>query len=187
MTAFAIGNADAVKPTGKKPAPEPIQITTFVLRAGITADKPFHEPPQKTWETESPWVIVARRAANLPDPPTPSNLRRPTKQAKPHTQSPPKEDKRLILRMGQEHEWRRLSPVTIKKIVTEKAWVAPSAVLAMTQVRSGLAIECASEALRETLLRVRPSLQMDEITIEPASDWTSHSSACTTLYSNIRG
>ena len=34
-------------------------------------------------------------------------------------------------------------------------------------------MECASDALRESILGVGPSLQKEEITIEPASDWTS--------------
>ena len=95
---------------------------------------------------------------------------------------PPKEDERFFLSMGREHQWRTLSPVTIKKLITEKAGVAPSAIIAMTQVRSGLAMECASDALRESILGVGPSLQKEEITIEPASDWTSamvtHISTC---------
>ena len=75
--------------------------------------------------------------------------------------------------MGREHQWRRLSPVTIKKLITEKAGVAPSAIIAMTQVRSGPAMECASDSLRESILGVGPSLQKKEIKIEPASDWIS--------------
>lgn len=72
--------------------------------------------------------------------------------------------------MGQEHQSRKLSPVTIKKIITEKAGVAPSAIIAMTQVRVGLEMEFASHVLRESILGVGPSFQKGETKIEPSSD-----------------
>ena len=173
VTAFAIGKTNAKINIGKKPAPETTQEPIPGPRATKPAEKPRHELPPKPRENASPWVTVARKAAKLPDPPVNLVKHRPVVHTKPKKQEPPKEDKRLFLRLGQGHQWRKLSPVTIKKIVTKKAGVAPSAIIAMTQVRSGLAIECASDALRETILSVGASLQKEDITIEPASDWTS--------------
>lgn len=77
--------------------------------------------------------------------------------------------------------------VTIKKLVAERAEVAPSAIIAMTQVSSGLAIECALNALRETNLRVGPSFQKDNINIEPASNWKSVIVPHIPIYSRTMG
>lgn len=170
---FAIGKEDTTTPRGKNPNHAEPQITTSVPRATKIIEKPRLVLPQKPQVNASPWVTVARKAAKLPDPPANLAKRTPQAQTKRAEQEPPKEDKRLFLRIGQEHQWRKLSPVTIKKMVTERAGVAPSAIIAMTQVRSGLAMECASDALRETILRVGPSFNKEDITIEPASDWTS--------------
>ena len=88
-------------------------------------------------------------------------------------QEPPKEDKRLILRLGQDHDWRRLSPVKIKKLITERAGIAFSAIKNIHQVRSGLAIECVPDALKETILEIWQSFQQEKITIEAALDYIS--------------
>lgn len=94
-----------------------------------------------------------------------------------HTKTPPerptKEDKRLFLRLNKDHEWRKLSPLSIKKIITERAGIAASAIMEMYQVRSGMAFECASDALRESILRVASSFQKENAKIEPASEWSS--------------
>ena len=173
VTEFAIGNNTLHKPPSKTPYPDVTQITKSVPRATKTTEKPLLVLPQKPQVSASSWVTVARKAAKLPDPPVNLVKRNPAKQTNAARQDPPKEDKRLFLRIGRDHLWRQLSPVTIKKIVTERAGVAPSAIIAITQVRSGLAIECASDALRETILRVGPSFQKEDMAIEPASNWTS--------------
>ena len=173
VTEFAIGNTDSIKTQSKIPYPDLTQITTSMPRVTETTEKPLLTLPQKPQVSASQWATVARKAVKLPDPPVNRVKLRPTTQSKAARQDPPKEHKRLFLRVRQEHPWRTLSPVTIKKIVTKRAGVAPSAIIAMTQVRSGLAIECASDALRETILRVGPSFHKENMTIEPASDWTS--------------
>ena len=173
VTEFAIGKHNTTSTQCKNSYPIVPQITTSVPRVTKIIEKPRPVLPQKPQVNASPWVTVARKVAKLPDPPANPAKRMPQAQLKRAEQEPAKEDKRLFLRIGQEHQWRKLSPVTIKEIVTERAGVAPSAIIAMTQVRSGLAIECASDALRETILRMGPSFNKENITIEPASDWTS--------------
>lgn len=116
---------------------------------------------------------MARKAAELPNTPAQLVRRRPVALTRPVGQGSPKKDKRLFLRIGIEHQWRTLSSVTIKKIIPEKAGVAPSAILVMTQVRSGLAIEYTSGALRESMLRVGSSMEMEKVTIKSSSEWMS--------------
>ena len=43
----------------------------------------------------------------------------------------------------------------------------------MYPVRSGIALECASDVLRDTIIGIAPSLQKDNIVIDEASKWTS--------------
>ena len=173
VTEFAIGKHNTDPPPCKNSYPIMPQITTSAPRVTKIIEKTRPVLPQKPQVSASPWVTVARKAAKLPDPPAILTKRMTPAQSKRAGKETPKEDKRLFLRVGQDHQWRKLSPVTIKKMVTERAGVAPSAIIALTQVRSGLAMECASDALRETILRVGPSFQQENITIEPASDWTS--------------
>ncbi|KHJ31413.1 putative eka-like protein [Erysiphe necator] len=85
----------------------------------------------------------------------------------------PKEDKRLFLRLRPDHAWRKLSPIAIKKMITEKAGVAATAITALYSARSGYAIECVSDALRDTILTAGKSLGDTDAIIEAASDWTS--------------
>ncbi|KAI0996223.1 hypothetical protein K3495_g11956 [Podosphaera aphanis] len=173
VTAFAIGNAQVREPPCKDPHPR----TNTVTIAGPKVIKPAEGPnlalPKRPQETKFPWVTIARKAAKLPSPPKGPTFQKPTSQKKPAEQDSLKEDKRLFLRLALENEWRKLSLATIKKIITERAGVAPSAILAMSQVRSGLAIECASDVPRESILRVASALEKDNLTIEAASNWTS--------------
>lgn len=60
-----------------------------------------------------------------------------------------------------------------QKIVADLARVAISAIASIYQVRSGMAIECVSDALREWVLGSATSLQKDGIILEAASDWKS--------------
>lgn len=173
VTAFAIGHINPNFPPSKKPITNASQIITSAPKMTRITETPHHVLPRRPQVIESAWATVARKAATLPDPPANLAKRRPVTLTNSAGKEPIKDDKRLFLRMGRDHEWRLLSPVTIKKLVTERAGVAPSAIIAMTQVRSGLAIECTSDALRETILRVGPSFQKENIIIEPASDWTS--------------
>lgn len=173
VTEFAISNINTNLPPGKKPHTNTSQVTHFVPRATKTFDTPRPILPHKPQVSASQWATVARKVAKLPDPPVNLVKRRPATQAKAVRQENPKEDKRLFLRIGHEYLWRKLLLVTTKKIVTERSGVASSAIIAMTQVRLGLAIKCASDALRETILKVSPSFQKENKTIEPTSNWTS--------------
>ena len=108
-------------------------------------EKTHHELPAKPQKSTYSWATVAQKAAILMDPPTNPTARRPTARAKSGAHHSPKEDKRLFVRLEEEHGSRRLSPVKIKKLVTKRAGVAASAIIAITQVRSGLALEFASD------------------------------------------
>lgn len=172
VTAFATGNAQVSKLPCKIPYPRMNTVTTAASRVSRTAEKPDLALPKKPEETKSPWVTVARKAAKLPAT-TPASIAQKSAPQPEPTLPTTEEDKRLFLRLGKEHEWRRLSPVSVKKMITERAGVAPSAIVAMYQVRSGLAFECVSDALRDSILRTAPSFLEENITLEAASDWTS--------------
>ena len=65
------------------------------------------------------------------------------------------------------------SNVTIKKVITERAGVAASPIIAMNQARSGLALEYVLEELQEKMLGIADSLQQESFCIKTTSDWTS--------------
>ena len=116
------------------------------------------------------WATVAQKSYKLPDPPVTPLLRRLSGQTNQITKPTSKVDKHLLVRLEGKHEWRRLSPITIKKIITERAGVAPSAVIAIYLARLGVSFGCAFGALRETILNVGPSFQQDNVIIEAASE-----------------
>lgn len=173
VTAFAIGSAHTREPPCKTPFPKESMVTTATPRATKTAEKPNLTLPERPQGNKSPWVTVARRAAKLPPPAAPHKSQRRTTLIKPATQSAPRKDKRIFLRLGPQHEWRKLSPVTLKKIITERAGVAASAITAMYSVRSGFALECVSDALRDAILSVGTSFEPVNAKIEPAYEWFS--------------
>lgn len=79
-------------------------------------------------------VITARKAANLPHHLV-ASISPKEIQAKSKTlQYTRKEDNRLFLRLGHGHEWRKLSPNTIKKINADKARAAISAIVSIYRI-----------------------------------------------------
>ena len=134
-------------------------------------DQSYTLPPEPQ-DTSSTWATVVGKAVKRPIPPMVQVPRRPTPTSRPNTQTTSKEDKSLFLRLGRDHHWHKLSPVTIKKIITDKAGKAGSAMTSMYPVNLGIALEYASDALRDTMMRIVPSLQKDNTVIEAASKWT---------------
>ena len=131
MKDFAIGTAHTLGTSCKDSYSSKDLITTATRSGSKPSEKPNLSLPKKLQMADSPWVTVARKAARLPDPPSVSKIRKTTTQNIDAVQEPKKKDKRLFIRLGQEHEWRKLSPVTVKKIITEKAGIAASAIIAM--------------------------------------------------------
>ncbi|KHJ31314.1 putative eka-like protein [Erysiphe necator] len=119
--------------------------------------------------------ILTRKSAKLPQPslsaiPLP---KKPDGNKKETESNDPKEDKRLFLRLRPDHAWRKLSPIAIKKMNTEIAGVTATAITSLYSVRSGYAIECVSDALRDTVFTAGKSLGDTDAIIEAASDLTS--------------
>ena len=81
--------------------------------------------------------------------------------------------KRLSLQLRKDYHWHKLSPVTIKKIITDKTGIATSTVTSMYPVRSGIALKCALDALRDTIIGISPSLLEDNTIIGAVSHWKS--------------
>ncbi|KHJ32619.1 putative eka-like protein [Erysiphe necator] len=108
-----------------------------------------------------------RQGLLLPLPKKPGGNRKETES------NDSKEDKRIFLGLRPDHAWRKLSPLAIKRMITEKAGVAATAITELCSLRSGYAIECVSDALRDTILSFGKSLGDTDAIIEAASDWTS--------------
>ncbi|KHJ33480.1 putative eka-like protein [Erysiphe necator] len=173
VTAFATGAVEGalLVPTSTHKAKNFQILNEKPIHNNIQLDE--NKQNQRNYNTSS--ATLARKSAKLPQPPL-SAIPLPKKPGgnKKETESnDPKEDKRLFLRLRPDHAWRKLSPIAIKKMITEKAGVAATAITALYSVRSGYAIECVSGALRHTILTAGKSLGDTDAIIEAASDWAS--------------
>lgn len=68
-------------------------------------------------------------------------------------------------------------------MITDRAGVAASAIAAIYLARSGLAIECVSDAIRESILGIGQTFYQNGVVIEAALDWTSYIIPHVPLYS----
>ena len=139
-TAFAVDQAEATNFPSKKP---PIMASTLkpaAPRNHIVIEDNGHSLPPKPQGTRSIWAIVVGKAAKLLSPPSAQVPRRPVPTSHPKARTTSKEDKRLFLRLRKDHQWHKLSLVTIKKIITDKAGIVTSAITSMYSVRSGIAL-----------------------------------------------
>lgn len=173
VTAFATGAVEGAlsDPTTTRRAKNFQILSQNSINNNIQLDE--NKQNQRNYNTS--WPTVARKSAKLPQPslsaiPLP---KKPVRNKKESESNNPKEDKRLFLRLRPDHAWRKLSPVAIKKMITEKSGVAATAIKALYSVRSGYAIECVSDALRDTILTAGKSLGDANAIIEAASNWTS--------------
>ncbi|KHJ35720.1 putative eka-like protein [Erysiphe necator] len=103
-------------------------VSTTGPRVTKTSLPPKTQHPEKSQGNKSSWVTIARKAAKLSDPPVASISWKYTQQTNNSHQDTRKEDKRLFLRLGEGHEWRKLSPVTVRIIVADQAGVVISAI-----------------------------------------------------------
>ncbi|KHJ31061.1 putative eka-like protein [Erysiphe necator] len=133
------------------------------------------ENKQKRRNYNTSWATVARKSAKLPQPPLSAIPipKKPDGNRKETESNDRKKDKRHFLRLGLGHAWRKLSPIAIKKMITVKAGVAATAIIAIYSVQLVYAIECMSDALRDTILTVGKSLGDRDAIIDVASDSTS--------------
>ncbi|POS82481.1 hypothetical protein EPUL_005631, partial [Erysiphe pulchra] len=79
-------------------------------------------------------------------------------------------DKRLFVRLPQDHEWRKLSPAGIREIIVQKLAISPSSFGKIKPVNSGFALSpCSSEA-RETILNAGNGLFLSGAKLEAATN-----------------
>ncbi|KHJ31164.1 putative eka-like protein [Erysiphe necator] len=169
VTSFATGItcSDQTAPTfcfeNKKKITPAVPKTTN-RSEGRRMDTTTQKLPKDTW------AAVTSRATALPHPTIAHTHNNQVNQIETVQNREQKEDKRLFLRLDPNHEWRKLSPSTIKKVIIERAGVAASAIAAIYSVRSGLAIECVSDAPRESILGIGQTFLQNGAVIEAASD-----------------
>ncbi|POS82205.1 hypothetical protein EPUL_005827 [Erysiphe pulchra] len=80
-------------------------------------------------------------------------------------------DKRLFVRLPQEHEWRKLSPAGSLEVIVKKLAISPALFGRIKPVHSGFALSPCSTESRETILNVGNRLFLSEAKLEAATDW----------------
>ncbi|KHJ33839.1 putative eka-like protein [Erysiphe necator] len=80
-------------------------------------------------------------------------------------------DKRLFVRISQEHEWRKLSPAGIREVIVKKLLISPSLFGKIKPVNSGSALSPSNTEARETILKAGNGLFLSGAKLEPASNW----------------
>ena len=140
ITAFAVDQTEVANLPSKKPSTMASTPKPVAPRKNTAVEDHSHALPSKPQGISSLWVIVARKEAKLLMLPNVQVPRRPATAGNLKPQTAPKEDKRLFLRLRKDRHWHKLSPVTIKKIITEKAGIVTSAITSMYPVKSGIAL-----------------------------------------------
>ena len=80
-------------------------------------------------------------------------------------------DKRIFLRLPQEHEWRKLSPSGIREVAVRHLEVSPSAFGRIKSVRTSFALSPCNDATREETLKAANGFSLSGAKIEPAANW----------------
>ncbi|KHJ33499.1 putative eka-like protein [Erysiphe necator] len=84
----------------------------------------------------------------------------------------PVTDRRLFVRLSQEHEWRKLSPAGIREVIVNKLAISPALFGKIKPINSGFALSPCSTEARETMLNAGNGLSLSGAKLEPATDWT---------------
>ncbi|KHJ35103.1 putative eka-like protein [Erysiphe necator] len=127
---------------------------------------------------EKTWATVARNGhkktrVTLRNTPQVAPVIRATQQLSNKDKSPAKtlSDKRLFVRLPQDHEWRKLSPAGIREIIVQKLAISPSLFGKIKPVNSGFALSPCSTEARETILNAGNGLFLTGAKLEPATNW----------------
>lgn len=134
------------------------------------------KPPQTSQNT---WVTVARNGQKKARVTQNNNLHTtPISKIRPRGTNLEKAsaaptDKRLFLRLPQEHEWRKLSPAGIREVIVKKLSISPTLVGKIKPVRSGFALSPCSTEAREKILNAANGLFLTGAKLEAATNWVS--------------
>ncbi|KHJ34453.1 putative eka-like protein [Erysiphe necator] len=125
--------------------------------------------------SKNSWTEIVRRGPKkqAEDPRRQEKAKSSTISPEMTTRAIPEPDKRLFLRMGQDHPWRRVSPHYIKISLAEKLKVASSVITQVTRVNSGYAVTAVSEIMQNALLIQTHRLETSELKLELVSKWVS--------------
>ena len=80
-------------------------------------------------------------------------------------------DRKLFVRLPQEHEWRKLSPAGIRESVVKKIAISPALIGKIKPVRSGFALSPSSTEAHEAILNAGNGLFLSGAKLEPATNW----------------
>ncbi|KHJ33344.1 putative eka-like protein [Erysiphe necator] len=176
---------------------KPILVASSVMIPTSTA---IHYPthvtqPRENSTTQSSWATVTRnsqkkarvtkdnntkpiqakkanRVERLNEPRALSNS--PRRQALEGKSTPPgNADKRIFLRLPQEHEWWNLSSSVIGEIVVKKLAISPVTIGRIKPVHTGFAPSLCSDDAREKILEAQKDLFISGVKLEPATNWVS--------------
>ncbi|KHJ36260.1 putative eka-like protein [Erysiphe necator] len=128
-------------------------------------------------QTQNTWVTVARNSQKEARV-TPSTSTRITPMSKIRPQklnmeksSAAPTEKRLFLRLPQEHEWRKLSPAGICKVIFKKLLISPTLIGKIKPVHSGFALSPCSTEARGKILNAGNGLFLTGAKLEEATIW----------------
>ncbi|POS82439.1 hypothetical protein EPUL_005781 [Erysiphe pulchra] len=82
-------------------------------------------------------------------------------------------DKRLFVRLPQEHEWRKLSPAGIREVIVKKLHISPSLIGRIKPVHSGFALSPCSPEASEEIIKAGNGLFLSGAKLETATNWAS--------------
>ncbi|KHJ36373.1 putative eka-like protein [Erysiphe necator] len=82
-----------------------------------------------------------------------------------------KTDSRLFVRLPLEHEWRKLSPASIREMVVKRLSISPASIGLIKPARSGFALSPCSIEVCENILKASGGLFLSGAKLEPATQW----------------
>ncbi|KHJ35772.1 putative eka-like protein [Erysiphe necator] len=135
--------------------------------------------PNVPQTSDKTWAIVARKGQkkarvdnSIKTQITAGNKNAPRVLNKDNSITPVS-DKRLFLRLPQEHEWKKLSPAGIREIVVKKLAISPSLIGKIKPVHSGFALSPSSIEARDKILDAGNGLFFSGAKLEEATNWVS--------------
>ncbi|KAI1003192.1 hypothetical protein K3495_g5015 [Podosphaera aphanis] len=97
----------------------------------------------------------------------PSTPRAPAKTA-----APPRQDERLFLRLGKDHDWRQLSPAGVREAVAQHLGLTSDIIEHVYRVPTGFALKAKDEETRQVLIDSAKTFTSMGAKLEKASDLT---------------
>ena len=122
------------------------------------------------------WATVTRRGQQKSSAPA-SSGRAPSKQPSTprdpaKTAAPPRQDERLFLRLGKDHDWRQLSPAGVREAVAQHLGLTSDIIEHVYRVPTGFALKAKDEETRQVLIDSAETFTSMGAKLEKASDLT---------------